>query len=164
MHSIPKADAWCNDADSDGAITLHLPDASAKRERIRNLKERLLGEHQEAAESVVKLDSKDSVDPSSTIIADAAADASAPAVPSILLGSATAGILRSSPSSSLVIICFVIVASIAAVVFCRHLHIDVHTITSQSCCSDPPPVVEEKWFTCTAAMKLRRPMSYRQFR
>ena len=62
IHSIPKADAWCNDTDSDGIITLHLPDASAKRERIRNLKERLLGEHQEAAESVVKLDSKDNVE------------------------------------------------------------------------------------------------------
>ena len=51
MHSIPRADVWCNDIDSDGVVTLHLPGASAKRERIRNLKERLLREHQVTAES-----------------------------------------------------------------------------------------------------------------
>jgi len=48
---MPRADVWCNDIDSDGVVTLHLPGASAKRDRIRNLKERLLKEHQVAAES-----------------------------------------------------------------------------------------------------------------
>ena len=51
MDSIPRADVWCNEIDSDGVVTLHLPGASAKRERIRNLKERLLREHQVATES-----------------------------------------------------------------------------------------------------------------
>lgn len=48
---MPRADVWCNDIDNDGVVTLHLPGASAKRDRIRNLKERLLQEHQVAAES-----------------------------------------------------------------------------------------------------------------
>ena len=58
-YSIPRADVWCNDIDSDGVVTLHLPGASAKRERIRNLKERLLREHQVATESA---DSADDVE------------------------------------------------------------------------------------------------------
>ena len=76
MHSIPKADAWCNDADSDGAITLHLPDASAKRERMRNLKERLLKEHQVATESAYNAENTCTRHPLVIYIGDSSTDLS----------------------------------------------------------------------------------------
>ena len=76
VHSTPKADVWSNDIDGDGVVTLHLPGASAKRERIRNLKERLLKEHQVATESAYNAENTCTRHPLVIYIGDSSTDLS----------------------------------------------------------------------------------------